>query len=79
MTSSTPASEPVRNPSCDAECGALIRAHFAEWGVDAVVTAVAPLVASPYDDLNMTCPHGVTWHTEPTGDQRATWAREGVL
>lgn len=68
----------MTDQSCDPECGQLLRDHFAAAGMDVVVSTLPRLVPSPYEDLAMTCPHGVTWHTEPTTDQQAQWAREGV-
>lgn len=66
------------NAACDAECGQFIRDYFADNDTEVVVSSLPRLVPSPYEDLGMTCPHGVTWHTEPTSDQQARWAREGV-
>ena len=36
-----------------------------------------PLVDNPYTAA-MKCPHGVTFYIEPTSDQIAQWARDGV-
>lgn len=68
----------MSKPPCDPECGQLVRDHFAAAGMDVVVSSLPRLVPSLYEDLSMTCPHGVTWHTEPTTDQQARWAKEGA-
>lgn len=47
-------------------------------GLDYTVTNLPPLVAGPYTSSGMTCPHGITYWCEPTGEQIAKWAREGV-
>lgn len=65
-------------PPCDGECGEMVRRDLRKAGLDAHVTHIAPLIASPYEDLNMTCPHGVTWHTAPTSEQIAEFVRDGV-
>lgn len=74
----SPASNTPSVPGCDAECGELVRRRLREMGLDAHVTHVAPLIPSDYEDLAMTCPHGVTWHTEPTGEQIAEFVEKGV-
>lgn len=67
-----------RVPDCDAECGEFVRRRLREMGLDAHVTHVAPLVSSPYEDLAMTCLHGVTWHTAPTSEQIAEFVEKGI-
>jgi hypothetical protein len=42
------------------------------------VTAIPPIVPSPYEPLNLTCPHGVAYYAEPTSEQIAQWAADGV-
>lgn len=61
-----------------AGCGDLLRAYYVEAGVDAHVTTTPPIVPPLYEPLDMRCPHGVLWYAEPTGDQIAKWAKEGV-
>lgn len=46
--------------------------------VEAHITHVPPIVPSGYLPLAMRCPHGVLWHMEPTSEQIAEWARDGV-
>lgn len=59
---------------CDKE----VRDRLAEMGVEAHVTSEPPVIPSPYEDLGMRCPHGVRWYAEPTSEQIAKWADEGV-
>lgn len=59
-------------------CRDVIEAFFRAKGIDAYVTAVPQIVDSGYEQLNMTCPHGVAYYAEPTSEQRAQWAAEGV-
>lgn len=75
--SSAPAPE-APTPPCDAECGALLRRKLAALGLDAHVTHVPPILPPVYEDLDMTCPHGVRWHTAPTSEQIAKFVRDGV-
>lgn len=65
-------------PSCNDECGGSMRRFLADLGVEATVSHQPPIVPTPYSQPGMTCPHGVTWHGEPTTDQIAAWARDGV-
>lgn len=62
--------------ACD--CKQTIVDHFTAEGIDAHVTDLPPIVPTPYEPLNLCCPHGVLWFAEPTGDQRAKWASEGT-
>lgn len=63
-------------PPCDSECGNELRAMYATRGIDATVSHLKPLIATPFESIGMTCPHGVTWHSEPTSEQRAAWTRD---
>lgn len=62
-------------PTCD--CAAQLHDTFAAQGIDATVSHIPPLVHPGYT-LRLLCPHGVRWYAEPTGEQRAAWARDGV-
>lgn len=66
-------------PACASKCRQLlldmIKGTMAEG---AHVTHLPPLVVPVYDPLNVTCPHGVTWYMEPTGEQIMQWAADGV-
>lgn len=46
--------------------------------VEITVSEAPPLVAGPYTTEGFTCPHGVTYWIEPTGEQIAQWRRDGV-
>lgn len=65
-------------PECDSECGELLRRQFGEEGIDAHVTHVPPLFQSPYENLNMRCPHGVLWYTTPTSEQIVKFLEDGA-
>jgi hypothetical protein len=60
------------------DCRELLRAGMAEKGVEVDVSATPPAVAGPYTTDGFTCPHGVTYWIEPTGEQIAAWVRDGV-
>jgi hypothetical protein len=59
-------------------CGEFLAGKYAEHGIEATVTDLPPLVPMRYEDLGLTCPHGTRWYAEPTTDQQAAWARDGV-
>lgn len=65
-------------PACFDDCAETLREMYAMNGIDAHVTAVAPLVPPRYEPLGMKCPHGVLWFAEPTGWQIARWAEDGT-
>lgn len=76
---------PEHAPPCADECIAVLREQLAlacsATGVpvpDAHITHVPPLVPPMYEPLGMRCPHGVLWHMEPTSEQIAQWAKDGV-
>lgn len=64
-------------PNAD-DCAEELRTWMARRGVEVTVTTVAPLVAGPYTTDPLRCPHGITYWLEPTGEQIAAWARDGV-
>lgn len=77
--------EATERPACASECKAVLLAEWAracgQAGVpvaEAHITHVAPLIPSLYKEVRMTCPHGVTWHMQPTSEQIAAWVRDGV-
>lgn len=47
-------------------------------GLEYTVSNLPPIVAGPYTINGMTCPHGITYWCEPTGEQIARWTRDGV-
>lgn len=59
-----------------AGCAGVLREGMA--GFEVTVSTERPLVASPYTTEGFTCPHGVTYWIEPTGEQIARWQAEGV-
>jgi hypothetical protein len=59
-------------------CWREIKDRMAAMGVEVTVSTRPPLVAGPYTAEGMTCPHGVAYWWEPTGEQIAQWARDGV-
>lgn len=67
-------------PSCFKVCGQTILDHFASQGVgiSAVTRRPGWMVPNGYEPLNLTCPHGARWHAEPSSEQRARWAADGV-
>ena len=67
-----------RKPACAAGCGELVRRGLADQGIEAHVTHIPPLQPTPYEPLNMRCPHGILWFTAPTSEQIAKWVEEGV-
>lgn len=62
----------------EAECEAMLRRLSARIGTDVVISTAPPIVAGPYPTEALTCPHGTTFYLEPTGEQIAAWARDGV-
>lgn len=65
-------------PSDHDDCAADLRQQMAGLGCDATVSTLPPIVPSPYGVASFHCPHGVEFFTEPTGEQIAAWARDGV-
>ena len=68
----------VSEAQCPEACRQVVLDAFAKQGVDAVVSTAPPIIPTPYDPYVATCPHGVVFYAEPTGEQRAAWARERV-
>lgn len=64
------------------ECENVLREKWAtacgEHPTEITISTVPPLVAGPYTVDGLTCPHGVTYWMEPTGEQIAAWVRDGV-
>ena len=58
-------------------CADLLRRMVAEHpcGLDVHVSAEPPIVHSRWTQ-KLTCPHGVRFWAEPTGEQLAAWGRE---
>lgn len=60
------------------ECENNLRQELAATGVEATISTAPPIVAGPYTHDGFRCPHGITYWLEPTGEQIARWARDGV-
>lgn len=65
-------------PADHADCPAHLRGKAAALGLDVTVSTAAPMVAGPYTVDPFVCPHGARYWIEPTGEQIARWARDGV-
>jgi len=59
-------------------CRQFLIERYAAMGIEIAVSDLPPVVPTSYEPLNMCCPHGVKWYAEPTSDQQAAWARDGV-
>lgn len=59
-------------------CAADLRALFAKHGIEITVSTLPPVVAGPYTTDPFECPHGISYWVEPTGEQIAQWAEDGV-
>lgn len=77
LTTSGPRWEIERRAICPG-CAAELRDGMRRLGTEVTVSTSAPVVAGPYTTEPFTCPHGVTYWIEPTGEQIAEWVREGV-
>lgn len=60
---------------CDAD---LIDTMRKDHGTEVTVTTAAPLMRGAYTQPPFICPHGTRWYMEPTGEQIAQWAKDGV-
>lgn len=60
------------------ECAQLLIDEMAGRGAEVTVSVMPPLIRNPYTTDGFRCPHGVTYWLEPTSEQIAQWAREGV-
>jgi hypothetical protein len=63
----------------DDGCSKVLQQKMAALGVDITVSTLPPMVKGPYTTDPFTCPHGVTYWIEPTGDQIAEWVQDGVV
>jgi hypothetical protein len=60
------------------ECPNVLLQGMVDLECEVTVSPFPPLVRGPYTTEGFTCPHGTTFWVEPTGDQIAAWARDGV-
>lgn len=56
-----------------ATCPAALRDMAARAGSDVTVSTEPPIAAGPFEAGQFTCPHGVTYWVEPTGEQISAW------
>jgi hypothetical protein len=66
-----------RRPLCP-DCSDVLADGMRDLGTEVTASTVEPAVTGPYTTEPFVCPHGVTYWIEPTGEQIATWARDGV-
>lgn len=60
-------------------CANVLIDGMAAQGIDVTVSTEPPIVLGPYTQKAFVCPHGTTLYMEPTGEQIAQWAKDGVL
>jgi len=60
------------------ECETLLRSKWAAVGTEVTISTAPPIIITPYTQDGLTCPHGITYWMEPTSEQIAQWARDGV-
>lgn len=65
-------------PTTHSECREYVRLTMAELGCDATVSTAPPLAEGEFENAGFICPHGTTYWLQPTGEQVAKWARDGV-
>lgn len=66
--------QPVPHP-----CRQWPKDRAAKVGLDDVhVSTLPPIVVGPYPAHGYTCPHGVTYWIEPTGEAIAKWVADGT-
>ena len=68
----------MTRPPCYNECFAFIKEVCEQTGVDIAAGLCPDIFVSPpgFPPFTVYCPHGVRWLAEPTGDQRAKWAKD---
>jgi hypothetical protein len=72
-----PGYEVERRALC-ADCPDVLRDEARVLGLEVTASTSEPAVAGPYTADPFICPHGVAYWIEPTGEQIAAWARDGV-
>jgi hypothetical protein len=68
----------MTRPANHAECRTYLRDGMAQRGIDITVSTEPPIIKTPYVADPFTCPHGTRYWIEPTSEQRAQWAKDGV-
>ncbi|MES2211010.1 MAG: hypothetical protein V4515_12660 [Chloroflexota bacterium] len=65
-------------PENHEDCAGWMKAQFLELGADVTVSTVPPPIKTVYEQDPFVCPHGTVFYHEPTSEQIAEWARDGV-
>jgi len=65
-------------PGWDDDCASVLIDGMAGQGVEVSASTEPPLVRGPYTEDPFVCPHGIRYWLEPTGEQIAQWAADGV-
>jgi hypothetical protein len=65
-------------PGGRSECARELATRSQALGMAITVSAEPPATPSPYGEEWITCPHGVTYWIEPTGEQICAWVEAGV-
>jgi hypothetical protein len=63
---------------CDNDCRDYMESLADKDGVDIIISTEPPLVCGPYGINGFTCPHGITYWIEPSGEQIAQWVKDGT-
>lgn len=59
-------------------CREVLRKGMADRAIEVTVSTEPHLIPTGYDQGSFVCPHGTRFYMEPTSEQRAEWARDGV-
>jgi len=65
-------------PSNHDDCPEYLRRMALVAGTAVTVSTEPPIVTGPYTTDPFVCPHDVKYWVEPTGEQIAQWAKDGV-
>lgn len=65
-------------PKTHAECRQYVVAMMRWIGTDGHASTEPPIIQTPYTKPPFICPHGTRFWVEPTSDQIAQWAKDGV-
>lgn len=68
----------MAEPHAHEDCARILGEIMAAKGCDVTVSTLPPLVFGPYACEALECPHGALFYMEPTGEQIAQWAKDGV-
>jgi hypothetical protein len=59
-------------------CRQVLKNMSAARGIEVTVSTEPPIICTPYTTDAFICPHGTRYWMEPTSEQIAEWARDGV-